>query len=307
MDINNETMLDLHRMVHGAFRGALASAPVAEWQKVATRIGSSSTSNLYPFLAETGGMREWVGDAIFDQLRSYRYEIVNRKFQKGLWADRDQILDDAGGLAPLLSSHAEIAARACASHPDEIVIGEALNNAHTLLCYDGQPMVDDSHPNANGDGGTQDNDMDGSGTAWYLMDTTRPLKPLIYQVREAIQFASLTNMNSDSVFHTHKFKWNAWTRDAAGYGLWQTLVKSRQTLNEANFVEARQRMASFHIGEKDPLTGTYRPMRCRANLLVVPQSLEETARKLFGQDRLASGEDNYLKGAIEIFVSKYLD
>lgn len=306
MDINNETMLDLHRTVSGAFIGGLASAPVTEWQAIATRIGSSSTFNLYPFLNETGGMREWLGDAIFDQLKSERFQIVNRKFQKGMQAERDQIKDDQGGQAPLLSSHAEILARACASHPDELVIGDTLANCRTVLCYDGQPAVDDSHPNANGDGGTQDNDMDGAGTEWYLMDTSRPLKPLIYQHREGINFDSLTDMNSDSVFHTHIFKWNAWIRDAAGFALWQTLVASKQTLDETNFVAARQRMAGFHNGQKDPLTGTYRSMRCRADLLVVPQSLEETARKLFGQDKLASGEDNYLKNAIRIHVSKYL-
>lgn len=306
MDINFESMADLNRTVVAAFNGAFAQAPVPEYTKIATTIRSGSRSNLYPFLKATDGMREWTGDAIFDQLASDRYAIDNRKFQKGLTADRDQILDDQDGGAGLYGSMAAVLANACASHPDELVIGEALAQGHVLLCHDGQPFFDDSHPNQNGDGGTQDNDLGGAGASWYLMDTSKPIKPLIYQLREALTFASQTDMSSDSVFRTHQFLWNAWMRDAAGYGVWWTAVKSSQTLNEANFVEARAALENFHMGVKDPLTDTYRPARSVARLLVCPTSLRDTARKLFGQDNLASGESNYLKNAVEVHVSSYL-
>ncbi len=306
MDINFANMADLNRTISAAFNGAFNAAPMAEFNRIATTIRSGSSSTLYPFLKSTGGMREWLGDAVFDQLASDRYELHNRKFQKGLTADRDQIADDQDGGAGLYSSLATILAQACASHPDELVISETLTNAESLLCHDGQPFFDDSHPNQNADGGVQDNTMGGSGTAWYLFDTSKPLKPLIYQLREALQFASLTDMSSDSVFHTHQFKWNAWMRDAAGFGVWWTAVKSQNTLDEAGFVAARARLEGFHKGLKDPLTGTYQPARSRATELWVPYSLRDTAKKLLGQEKLASGEDNYLRNAVEIHVSYYL-
>lgn len=307
MDINFETMSDLNRTVNASFRGALAAAAEPEWSRIATRIRSGSSQNLYPFLGETDGMREWLGDAVFDQLASHRYAIPNRKFQKGLTAHRDQIADDADGGAGLYGSQAEIIARACASHPDELVIGETLTQAETLLCHDGQPFFDDSHPNQNGDGGTQDNTMGGAGTAWYLLDTSKPILPLIYQLREDIRLDRLFDLNNAETFFSHQFYWNAWMRDAAGFGVWWTAVKSQQTLDEANFVAARERLEQFHIGVKDPLTGTYRSARNTATLLLIPQSLRESARKLFMQRNLATGESNYLNlDPVEIMVSKYL-
>lgn len=306
MDINFANMSDLNRTVSAAFAEALTEAPDIEHPKLATTIRSGSSSNLYPFLKSTDGMREWLGDATFDQLASDRYAIENRKFQKGLIAERDQILDDADGGAGLYGSQARVLANVCASHPDELVIAEALANGETLLCHDGQPMFDDSHPNQNGDGGTQDNLLAGGGPAWYLFDTTKPIKPLIYQLREALTFASQTDLTSDNAFLQHKYRWNAWIRDAAGFGVWWTAIKSSATLDEAGFVAARAALEDFHMGVKDPLTNSYRSARNRATLLVCPTSLRDTSRKLFGQENLASGESNYLKGAIEVHVSRYL-
>ena len=306
MDINFANMSDLNRTVSAAFREALAAAPVPEWQKLATRMPSSSASNLYPFFNETDGMREWFGDAIFDQLASTRYAIENRKFQKGLTMFRDQIVDDQDGGAGLYSGQAAVVARACASHPDELVIAETLAAGETLLCHDGQPMFDNSHPNQNDDGNTQDNLLEGGGTAWYIFDTSKALKPLIYQPREELVLDPQFDLANEVVFTQHKFRYNAWMRDAAGFGPWFTAVKSKATLDEAGFVAARERLEGFHLGIKDPLTGTYRPARSRAALLVVPRSLRDTARKLITQGVLTSGEENYLKDTIGIHVSEYL-
>jgi phage major head subunit gpT-like protein len=308
MDINNENMRDLHRTILGAFRDALSAPSVVEYTAISNQFGSSSTDNLYPFLNDTDGMREWFGDALFEQLKSGRYSITNRKFQKGLTAERDQILDDQGGLAPLLASHTRIQANACMSHPDELVIGETLAGGETLLCFDGQPFFDNSHPNQNDDGGVQDNLIEGASTPWYLFDLSKALKPLVYQLREPLQIAGLTDMSSDSVFHTHTFKWNMWIRDAAGFGPWWTAVKSKEALTEASFRTARTRLQGFHLGVKDRLVGVekYRSARSRATHIMVPLSMEETARKLFGQERLASGETNDIRNAVQILVSNYL-
>ena len=306
MDINFANMSDLNRTVSAAFREALAKAPEIEWPKLATRIPSSSSENLYPFLNETDGMREWFGDALFDQLASTRYAIANRKFQKGLIMDRDQIKDDQDGGAGLYSGMAAVVARACASHPDELTIAEVLANGETLLCHDGQPMFDNSHPNQNGDGGVQDNLLEGGGTPWYLFDTSAAIRPLIYQPREELVLEPNFDMTNEVVYTQHKFRYNAWMRDAAGFGPWFTAVKSKATLDEAGYVAARARLEGFHMGIKDPLTDTYRSARARAGLLVVPYSLRDTARKLITQGVLATGEENYLKDTIEIHVSRYL-
>ncbi|KMQ74008.1 Mu-like prophage major head subunit gpT family protein [Marinobacter subterrani] len=60
-----------------------------------------------------------------------------------------------------------------------------------------------------------------SDTAWFLLDTTKPVKPFIYQERKAPVFVSQTNMDSDSVFLQKKYRYGAEARGAAGFSFWQ--------------------------------------------------------------------------------------
>jgi len=60
-----------------------------------------------------------------------------------------------------------------------------------------------------------------SATAWFLLDTTKPVKPFIYQERKAPQFVQQTDMASDDVFNRGEFKFGVEARGAAGYGFWQ--------------------------------------------------------------------------------------
>lgn len=61
-----------------------------------------------------------------------------------------------------------------------------------------------------------------SDTAWFLLDTTKIIKPFIYQERKAPVFVQQTDMQADDVFNRKKFKFGAEARGAAGYGFWQT-------------------------------------------------------------------------------------
>lgn len=60
-----------------------------------------------------------------------------------------------------------------------------------------------------------------SDTAWFLLDTTKPVKPFIYQERKAPTFVSQTDMNSDNVFLKKKYLYGAEARGAAGFSFWQ--------------------------------------------------------------------------------------
>jgi phage major head subunit gpT-like protein len=60
-----------------------------------------------------------------------------------------------------------------------------------------------------------------SDTAWFLLDTTKPVKPFIYQERKAPGFVEQTDMSSDNVFMRRKFRFGAEARAAGGYGFWQ--------------------------------------------------------------------------------------
>ncbi len=61
-----------------------------------------------------------------------------------------------------------------------------------------------------------------SDTAWFLLDTTRPVKPFIYQETKAAHFVSQTNPEADDVFMKGEYKFGAEAEASAGYGFWQT-------------------------------------------------------------------------------------
>jgi phage major head subunit gpT-like protein len=68
-----------------------------------------------------------------------------------------------------------------------------------------------------------------SDTAWFLLDTSRPVKPFIYQERKAPVFVQQTDSEADDVFNRKKFKFGAEARASGGYGLWQTAYGSTGT------------------------------------------------------------------------------
>lgn len=68
-----------------------------------------------------------------------------------------------------------------------------------------------------------------SRTAWFVLDTTKPVRPFIYQERKAPDFVQQTDPESDGVFSRKKFKFGAEARAAGGYGFWQLAFGSTGT------------------------------------------------------------------------------
>ena len=60
-----------------------------------------------------------------------------------------------------------------------------------------------------------------SDTAWWLLDTSKPVKPFIYQERKKPVFVRQTDPEADDVFSRKKFKFGAEARCAGGYAFWQ--------------------------------------------------------------------------------------
>jgi phage major head subunit gpT-like protein len=56
-----------------------------------------------------------------------------------------------------------------------------------------------------------------SKTKWYLMDTTKSFKPLIWQEREPAVYTPRVNENDPIVFDTHHYAWGVWGRVAPGW------------------------------------------------------------------------------------------
>nr|WP_266144530.1 Mu-like prophage major head subunit gpT family protein [Escherichia coli] len=68
-----------------------------------------------------------------------------------------------------------------------------------------------------------------SDSAWFLFDTSRSVKPLIFQQRKKPVFVEQTDYNSDNVFMRKKFRFGAEARCNGGYGFWQMAFGSDGT------------------------------------------------------------------------------
>ena len=64
-------------------------------------------------------------------------------------------------------------------------------------------------------------------STWYLLDTTKPVKPFVFQERKKPMMVSQTDMSSDDVFNKGVYKFGAEARGAAGYGFWQLAFKGK--------------------------------------------------------------------------------
>ena len=104
--------------------------------------------------------------------------------------------------------------------PDVLIVPPALEDvARTLMTAE---RLEDGKPNLYKGAAEvlviQDLETD---TEWYLLDTTKVLKPLIFQERESPDFVSQTNMDSDDVFMRAEYKYGVESRGAAAFGYWQ--------------------------------------------------------------------------------------
>lgn len=62
--------------------------------------------------------------------------------------------------------------------------------------------------------------------SWFLLDTSKPVKPFVYQERKKPTFVSQTDMNNDTVFNKAEYAYGTEARAAGGFGFWQLCVGS---------------------------------------------------------------------------------
>lgn len=301
MLVNKETVTNLFISLKATFNNAFDNAPTV-WEKIAMKVPSTTSQNIYAWLSKFPKMQKWVGEKNVKALEAYKYSIVNDDFEATVEVDRNDIDDDNLGI---YSPQAQMAGESAKQLPDEIVM-DLVNGGFTKQCFDGQYFFDANHsvggvnvsnkgtkalsaassaaadasfgaarvamrrfkdnegrplnitPNillvgpalettalklrnaeflgatdANPYRGTFDVVVDAritSDTAWYLLDTTKAVKPFIYQERKAPVFVQQTDPQADDVFNRKKFKFGAEARAAGGYGFWQLAYGSDGTV-----------------------------------------------------------------------------
>ena len=285
MELNSANFQILTTGFQTSYQNAFNSyAPEVIWNRIASDASSTTRQELYPWLGKSTGFREWVGDRVMQNIGLHGYSIVNKRFENTVAVDRDAIEDDQYGVySPLFQQLGQDAAE----HPDVLTFG-ALQNAGALLCFDGQPFFSANHPGVTAarKNTTYSNDMGGAGATWYLACTKGVLKPMIFQKRRPYQFTSLVNLTDPNVFLRAEYNFGVDARANVGFGLWQTMIRSRQPLNAVNYEAARVAMMGF-------LRDNGQPWNLVPDLLLVGPSNQGAANTIIkGQTIIVSAAGN---------------
>jgi len=301
MIVNQANLSILFTAYKAAFQGGLGQAP-SQYGQVATIVPSSTSIEEYAWLGQLPGMREWIGDRVVQGLSTHGYNIKNKLFEMTIGVPRTAIEDDQYGVyGPLFTEMG----RSAAANIDQLVFS-LLGAGRTALCYDQKPFFSVAHDviNAKGKTVSQGNvDDDGTGPTWYVLDTTRALKPMIWQNRKAPNFVAKDKETDENVFNSAEYKYGIDSRGNTGFGFWQLAYASNKALNKANLEAAIVAMTS-RTGDQG------RPLGINPNLLVTPPQLEFQAAGLMNNDFIgvagAGAENNELKGRLMPVVVPWL-
>lgn len=295
MIINRSNLQNLFTGFKTTFRAAFDGTQ-PNYLDIAMKVSSSTREETYAWLGAWPGIREWVGERVIRSLELQGYTIKNVLFESTVSVPSNDISDDRFGVfTPMFAEMG----RAAKMHPDEVVF-QLLKNGFDTACYDGQNFFDNDHPVRKKDGSTAtvSNVQSGSGPAWFLFDTSRAVKPLLWQEREPYTFASMDQPEHENVFMRREYLYGVTARANAGFGLWQLAFASKAELTPESYAAARSAMMAFKDDEEKPLGIT-------PNLLVVPPTLEQSARTVLFAEEI-EGTSNIWKGTSKLIVTPYL-
>ncbi|WP_140918661.1 Mu-like prophage major head subunit gpT family protein [Limnobaculum xujianqingii] len=292
MEISPAAVQALYTAVNTAFNAGRGTyTPL--YERIATIVNSTSGSENYAWLGEFTRLKQWIGERDVKEMSVSDYTVKNVKYEATEGIKAEYIEDDTYGV---LMPKFEDMGYAAATHPDELIF-KLLSDGFTQLCYDKQNFFDTDHPVGEA---TVSNMQDGTAPAWYLLDTSRPLKPLLFQKRRDYRLQSKTDSGtSDRVFMVDEFLYGVDARVAAGYGFWQQAFASKAELNEDNLNSAIQSMMLFESSQG-------RPLGIMPNLLVVGPQNRAAAKRVVEAENKAGGESNINYKAVEIVVCPWL-
>lgn len=266
--------------------------------KIAMTVPSVSRDETYGWLGQFPQMREWLtGDRQVKDLEAHSFTVTNRKFESTVGVKREDIADDRLGVfKPMFAEMGHLAAL----HPEELIFG-LLKGGFASLCFDGQNYFDTDHPSKDEGGNvvTVSNMVDGAETPWYLLDTSRAVRPLVWQERERYDFQQVTAPNDAQVFMTDQYLYGVRARVNAGFGLWQMAYASKAALTPENYAAARAAMQEFR-GDSGRILGV------RPTVMVVPPSLEDAALHVLNTETKDGGGSNPWKGTAELIVTPFV-
>ncbi|GAN68550.1 Mu-like prophage major head subunit gpT family protein [Acetobacter orleanensis] len=292
MQISQGNLQIIFTNFQSAFNKELENAQ-SHYKDVAMIVPSSTAVETYGFLNNLPSVREWVGSRVIHSLGTSRFSIVNRNWEQTIDIDRNDIEDDRYGLfGPVIRDMALSAS----SHPDELIFG-LLGDGFTQKCYDGQPFFSANHVVGTGKAQRTVSNVFGSGTyaPWFLLDCSRPIRPLIFQSRRPVTFTQKTDPRSGGAFFDNKYYYGADARYNAGYGMWQLAFACTDPLTPYNYAAVRAAMMSQR-------SENGRPLGIRPTHLVTLPGNENAALRILRSQTIEATSNEWAGTAIPIIT-----
>lgn len=281
----------LRQQFKGSFRNGFLGAP-KDHLKVATEIPSTTGENKYSWIGQFPAIREWLGDRHVKNIEQHDYAVKNKDFEVTVSVGANDIEDDQYGVyEPIMQSLGEEAGM----HPSRLVF-TALAAGFSTVCYDGQYFFDTDHPV---NGASVSNTGGGSGSPWFLLDTSRALKPMIFQKRKEYNFMDLSGANEERVRMEKRALYGCDGRSNVGYGFWQMAYGSKQTLDAAAF-----QVALAALGKMKGDTG--QPLGVKGTLLVVGWDNRAAALGVLAAEYGSGGASNINHKACDLLVTPWI-
>lgn len=291
MIINQANLEGIYRTFSVIFNQAFEAAP-SQQDLVAMTVPSTGKYVDYKWLGTFPMMREWIGDRVIKDLSAFDYSIKNKRFESTIEVDRDDIDDDQIGVyTPMVQGLAQ----AAKVHPD-ILVFALLKAGFNTACFDKKYFFAGNHPVGKA---SVSNVAAGEGTPWYLLDLSRPLKPIVLQIRKRPQFVAMDKPDDQNAFMRAKYLYGVDDRKNVGFGLWQLAYGSKQELNATNYAAARAAMMEFKNDEGVPLG-------IKPTHLVVPPTLESAAKAVLETQFEAAGASNVWYNTAKLVVVPWL-
>ncbi len=278
MDINPGNINALNTRINVAFNKRLEVVQPT-WSRFSMEIPSSAGANFYPRLADLPALREWKGSRVVHRLSvADRMVITNRKFEGTLSITKEDLEDDQ--FAFLMPQVDELGQQG-GELPDKLVYEKlAEGRTATGIGMDGQMFFDTDHPGYDNTGKLVSWSnlltIKAGETAqpwWYVFDTSRSLKPMVYQPRRPFAIVAKTRLTDDNVFWDDEFVWGTDGRCAAGFGWHMYAVCTNRPPTAAAFQDIISALASQCRRDGQPYG-------VKPTLVVCPKSLEGAIRML---------------------------
>lgn len=295
--IINDTNLDLvFKGFKTVYDDAFSAAP-AHADKVSMSVPSTAREETYGWLGQFPQLREWIGQRHVHNLQAHSFAIKNKKFESTVSVKRDDLADDRIGIFKPMFAEMGWSAR---QHPERLIF-DLLASGFSTMCFDGQPFFSETHPlvDAKEKKVQISNMATGSSPAWFLLDTSRQVRPIVWQVREDYSFTSMTNPDNPTVFLNAEHYYGVHARVNAGFGLWQLAYGSKEDLTPDTYAAARAAMMKFR-------SDGGRVLGINPTTLVVPPDLERDAMHVVNTENAAGGGTNPWKGTAELIVTPFL-